>query len=54
MWTMYCKNMYYWTEDGHLLIVFLLLLLLFICELHVQWNLGIRDTQGTVQNCPQF
>ncbi len=20
----------------------------------VQWNLGIRDTQGTVKNCPQF
>ncbi len=20
----------------------------------MQWNLGIRDTQGTVKNCPQF
>ena len=20
----------------------------------VQWNLGIRDTQGTVKNCPEF
>ncbi len=20
----------------------------------IQWNLGIRDTQGTVKNCPQF
>ncbi len=22
--------------------------------LAIQWNLGIRDTQGTVQNCPEF
>ncbi len=21
---------------------------------HVQWNLEIRDTQGTVKNCPEF
>ncbi len=21
---------------------------------YVQWNLGIRDTQGTVKNCPEF
>ncbi len=21
---------------------------------HIQWNLGIRDTQGTVKNCPDF
>ncbi len=20
----------------------------------IQWNLGIRDTQGTVKNCPEF
>ncbi len=20
----------------------------------IQWNLGIRDTQGTVNNCPEF
>ncbi len=24
------------------------------CNVHVQWNLGIRDTQGTVKNCPEF
>ncbi len=23
-------------------------------ELHVQWNLRIRDTEGTVKNCPAF
>ncbi len=23
-------------------------------ELHVQWNLVIRDTHGTVKNCPEF
>ncbi len=22
--------------------------------LYIQWNLGIRDTQGTVINCPEF
>ncbi len=22
--------------------------------LEVQWNLGIRDIQGTVKNCPEF
>ncbi len=27
---------------------------LFYRYIHVQWNLGIRDTQGTVKNCPQF
>ena len=21
---------------------------------HIQWNLGIRDTQGTVKSCPEF
>ncbi len=23
-------------------------------EKKIQWNLGIRDTHGTVQNCPEF
>ncbi len=23
-------------------------------HLDIQWNLGIRDTQGTVRNCPEF
>ncbi len=21
---------------------------------YIQWNLGIKDTQGTVKNCPEF
>ena len=21
---------------------------------YIQWNLGIRDTHGTVKNCPEF
>ena len=25
-----------------------------ILYLYLQWNLGIRDTQGTVNNCPEF
>ncbi len=23
-------------------------------HVHIQWNLGITDTQGTVQKCPEF
>ncbi len=23
-------------------------------SLKVQWNLGIRETQGTAKNCPEF
>ncbi len=23
-------------------------------DFNIQWNLGIRDTQGTVKNCPEF
>ncbi len=22
--------------------------------MYIQWNLGIRDTKGTVKNCPEF
>ncbi len=29
--------------------------LIFLSDLnYIQWNLGIRDTQGTVKNCPEF
>ncbi len=27
---------------------------MYIYFVHVQWNLGIRDTQGTVNTCPEF
>ncbi len=23
-------------------------------DIDLQWNLGIRDTHGTVKNCPEF
>ena len=25
-----------------------------VLRMQLQWNLGIRDTQGTVRNCPEF
>ncbi len=30
------------------------LLVVTAIDIHVQWNLGIRDTQGTAKNCPEF